>query len=223
MNPAGCWQGAAGLAAALAAAAAWNALPPAADPDRLSRLGSPGSRAARTRAPAPQDDPRARPRAVRRSPRTVHGGSPGDHQDRVPVSIVLEMVAAVLDCGASPSRAVATVADCLRDTPGPLPEALRRLARQVADGPGAEDLPDAPAALEPLLESLDLALRAGIGPAPLVRCAARDHRRRRAEAGILAARRLGVTVLLPTGLCLLPAFVLLTVVPLVLALLGNGS
>jgi tight adherence protein B len=37
----------------------------------------------------------------------------------------------------------------------------------------------------------------------------------------VAANRLGVLVVVPMGLCLLPAFVVLTVVPLVLGLLGG--
>jgi pilus assembly protein TadC len=52
--------------------------------------------------------------------------------------------------------------------------------------------------------------------------AADQERRREGAAARVAAARLGVQVVLPTGLCLLPAFVLLAVVPLVLALLGVG-
>jgi len=63
-----------------------------------------------------------------------------------------------------------------------------------------------------------LAEAAGVAPgAPLARTAA-DLR---AEHGIrleLAAARLGVRIVLPLGLAYLPAFVVLTVVPLVIAL-----
>jgi hypothetical protein len=201
MTPSVWQQGASALAVLLVAATVWNLVPTAGNPDRSRATGS-GSGPGRTRSGP--DRPQ---------------GSPQE----VPASIVLEMVAAALDCGASPSRATATVSVCLRDTPGPLPEALGRLSRHLASGAGLADLRDGPAALVPLLDALDLALTAGIGPAPLVRSAAREHRRRRVDIGVLAARRLGVTVLLPTGLCLLPAFVLLTVAPLVLALLGNGA
>jgi hypothetical protein len=72
-------------------------------------------------------------------------------------------------------------------------------------------------------ETLLLARDAGLSPGPLLASAAEDERRRVALAQRLAAARLGVRVVLPTGLCLLPAFVLLSVVPLVAALLGVGS
>jgi tight adherence protein B len=61
-----------------------------------------------------------------------------------------------------------------------------------------------------------------VPPAGVLVSAAAEERRRRADRRRLAAARLGVQVLLPTGLCLLPAFVLLTVVPMVLALLGGA-
>jgi tight adherence protein B len=53
--------------------------------------------------------------------------------------------------------------------------------------------------------------------------AAAQERRRDVAAARVAAARLAVQVVLPTGLCLLPAFVLLAVVPLVLGLLGVGA
>ena len=52
-----------------------------------------------------------------------------------------------------------------------------------------------------------------------LRAAAEDQRRERASAQAVAVRRLAVLLVLPTGLCLLPAFLLLGVVPLVIDLL----
>ena len=72
----------------------------------------------------------------------------------------------------------------------------------------------------PLLPAPELSQRTGMAPVPLVTAAAASRRRRAREAQAVAAQRLGVLVVLPTGLCLLPAFVLLTVAPLVLDLLS---
>jgi tight adherence protein B len=71
-------------------------------------------------------------------------------------------------------------------------------------------------------EALLLARESGAAVVPLLAAAAEEDRRRRAADARAAAARLGVRVVLPTGLCLLPAFVLLAIVPLVLALLGVG-
>jgi pilus assembly protein TadC len=131
--------------------------------------------------------------------------------------MVLELVAEVLDSGASPARAVAVVAECLERGGDPAATALFRLAAGV---PGTSP----PAGSEPsgaagsLSAALALAVATGAGPVRLIRAAAEEHRRRAQAEQARAARRLGVLVLLPTGLCLLPAFVLLTVIPLVIDL-----
>lgn len=66
-----------------------------------------------------------------------------------------------------------------------------------------------------------LAEQLGVAPtAPLVRAASDLRVAARHEAG-LAAARLGVRLVLPLGLTFLPAFVLLTVVPLVVALASH--
>ena len=63
-----------------------------------------------------------------------------------------------------------------------------------------------------------IAHRAGIAPGPLLLTAADDLRRAALEQVELAAARVGVRLVAPMGLVLLPAFLLTTVVPLVLAL-----
>jgi tight adherence protein B len=78
-----------------------------------------------------------------------------------------------------------------------------------------------PAGVEPLVEALALADATGLAPAGLVRAAAAEQRRRLSAARSVAAGRLSVLVVLPMGLCLLPAFVLLTVAPLAIGLLQS--
>ena len=71
---------------------------------------------------------------------------------------------------------------------------------------------------EPAAAALALATTAGVAPSAILTRGAADIRFAHAEALDLAAARLGVRLVLPLGLAFLPAFVLLTVVPLVLAL-----
>ena len=71
---------------------------------------------------------------------------------------------------------------------------------------------------EPAATALALASTAGLAPSGILVRAAADIRFAHAEALDLAAARLGVRLVLPLGLAFLPAFVLLTVVPLVVAL-----
>lgn len=66
-----------------------------------------------------------------------------------------------------------------------------------------------------------LAERAGAAPSPMLRQAARDIRAAETERVALAGAKAGVRIVLPLGLCFLPAFILLTIVPLVLGLMPS--
>lgn len=68
---------------------------------------------------------------------------------------------------------------------------------------------------------LDLAQRAGVPAADLLRSEARQLRRQARSAGQRAAASLAVKLMLPLGLCVLPAFMLVGVVPLMMAVLSS--
>ncbi len=70
----------------------------------------------------------------------------------------------------------------------------------------------------PAARAVSIAHRAGIAPAALLMKAADDTRRADLERLELAAAQVGVRLVLPLGLVLLPAFCLTTVVPLVVSL-----
>ena len=135
-----------------------------------------------------------RSRPAREGPRAVPGAAPAP--------VVTDLVAAALLGGLPPAVAVDAVVTALDAVGDPAGKSLRR-----------ND-----SAFDPLVEALALAGSTGLGPVPLVQAAATQARRRRAAAQQVAARRVGTLVVLPTGLCLLPAFVLLTVAPLVVDL-----
>jgi len=75
-----------------------------------------------------------------------------------------------------------------------------------------------PGRLEALERALAEAWRSGAAPVPVLRQLASRARRERREAATEAAGRLGVRLVVPLGLCLLPSFALLGIVPLVLSL-----
>lgn len=153
--------------------------------------------------------------------RPPHRGQPSvPGQGAVPGPVLLDLATAVLRSGSPPAGAVRMLAEALAGHD----ERTRRLlldlaARHDAALPGPTPAAGSPAWIERLDAALTLARDAGTGAAPLLAAAAEDERRAAAAAARAAAARLGVRVVLPAGLCLLPAFVLLTVVPLVLGLL----
>jgi tight adherence protein B len=70
---------------------------------------------------------------------------------------------------------------------------------------------------------LALAEDAGVPAAELLRAEAERQRYEARARGQAAAARLGVQLLLPLGLCILPAFVLLAVVPLIVSVLSSTT
>ena len=76
-------------------------------------------------------------------------------------------------------------------------------------------------ALAVLRDAVRMAALAGLPPAALVRRAAAEDRRRVGAVRRRAIRRLEVMLVLPVGLCLLPAFVFLGVIPVVIDLFGG--
>lgn len=116
-------------------------------------------------------------------------------------------------------------------------EALEAVGRRQPDAAGAHLLsvasalrwgvPDAeawravPDAWGPVARALSLAGRAGVPPADLLARAADDLRQAERARLELATAQLGVRVVLPLGLAFLPAFIFTTIVPVVVALLGD--
>lgn len=144
---------------------------------------------------------------------------PGTPEPEVQVPDVLDLIALALDAGAGTVVALRSAADRL---PGANGAELRTVVAALEWG-----LPDeaawaaAPARWEPAGRALRLAARAGVPPAALLRRAAQDLRTERLSRVETATARLGVRLVLPLGLAFLPAFVLTTVVPVVLALAGT--
>ncbi|BDZ51638.1 hypothetical protein GCM10025867_38790 [Frondihabitans sucicola] len=95
----------------------------------------------------------------------------------------------------------------------------RRLVAEALGTHCPESALDTPASeIDSLVE---LSQRAGVPGAALLRSAAAERRRDARAAAAMAAERLGVVLMLPLGVCVLPAFLLVGVVPLFVALLSS--
>lgn len=95
------------------------------------------------------------------------------------------------------------------------PQSAVRRARAAAGTPGEDDAP--------LLDALALAEAAGASARPLLLAEATRLRREAVARDRERVARLGVHLLLPLGVCVLPAFIALTVVPAVLGLLSSTA
>lgn len=97
-------------------------------------------------------------------------------------------------------------------------DARQAAVRALADAALAAVDDDETALLD---EVLDLATRAGVPAAALLAAEAEAARQREYARAATAAERLGVTLMLPLGVCVLPAFGALAVIPLIVAILGR--
>ncbi len=135
--------------------------------------------------------------------------------------LALDLLACALRAGQPPSTAAAAVSAAVG---GPVGAALREVARAAELGAPPE------AAWQPLgqltgdesvTRSCARATESGTRLADELTDLAADQRMLRASAAQVRVRRAGVLVVLPLGLCFLPAFVLIGVAPVVLGIAGN--
>jgi pilus assembly protein TadC len=135
--------------------------------------------------------------------------------------LAADLLAAALRAGAPVDRAVEAVADALG---GPLAELLRRTARSLRLGAAPVDAWAHLSGVRGADRLIAAAVRSSASGGALAGVLTRladDLRADRSVAAEAAARRAGVLIVLPLGLCFLPAFVLAGLVPVVVAVLGD--
>lgn len=134
--------------------------------------------------------------------------------------LATDLLAACIASGASPRLALSAVAEA---TDGPLAEELQRVVAALELGGdaveswlvlGTDDL------LGPLSAAFGRSAESGAPLAGLLSDLASDLRSEQRVAVESAARRVGVRAAAPLGLCFLPAFILLGLVPIVGGMVG---
>jgi pilus assembly protein TadC len=135
--------------------------------------------------------------------------------------IAVDLLAAALRAGAPPARAAEVVGEALG---GPLGRRLVRVGTALRLGIRPEEawapltpIPGAERVRRAAVRSAD----SGAAMTGALGRLAGDLRAARTAHAEAAAQRLGVFVVLPLGLCFLPAFLLTGVVPVVVAVLGD--
>lgn len=133
--------------------------------------------------------------------------------------LLVGLLAATLRAGAAPGDGVAVVCAAL---PGPAADRLAGVAARLALGMDPVQVwasLDGDPALAPLGRTMGRAQATGAPVVPAIERLADDLARRSREDVEERARAVGVKAALPLGLCLLPAFLLVGIVPLVAGLL----
>lgn len=136
--------------------------------------------------------------------------------------MAIDLLAACLRGGGAWPESVEAVADAVG---GPLGTELTRVAARVRLGADPAEEWLGLAATDPILAPLGrAAARAATGGAPVAATLARlaqDQRRTARAAASARARTAGVRAVAPLGLCFLPAFILLGIVPAVAGIASN--
>ncbi len=160
--------------------------------------------------------------ASRLIPRLESADTRRRRQDRAAeLPLTLDLLGVCLRAGMPLVAALETVADAL---PGPFSDDLRMIAglQRLGAAPAAawSDL-TADADLAPVGRTVARSAESGSRLAAAFDRLAADRRSALAAAGLSRARSAGVVAMAPLGLCFLPAFVCLGIVPIVLSLFGQ--
>jgi len=158
-------------------------------------------------------------RALRRLPSSVARAVSRRVRDDLPLAA--DLLAAALRSGAPVDRAAAAVADALG---GPLGTRLGEVSRALhlgADPAEAWARLGSDAGVDRLARAAARSSTSGAALAGALTRLGADLRADRLLAAEAAGRRAGVLVVLPLGLCFLPAFLLAGLVPVVVAVLGD--
>ncbi|MBO3088345.1 type II secretion system F family protein [Cellulomonas dongxiuzhuiae] len=146
-------------------------------------------------------------------------GRSGARSGPLDPAFVLDVCAAAVRGGAPVPTALVVTGRHLGEEEG---DALVRAGTALGLGaPWEAAWAGAPPSIAELARALRVGWDAGASPAPQLRAAAAGLRREHRARVRAAAGALGVRLTLPLGLCFLPAFVLLGLVPVVLGLAGD--
>ena len=133
--------------------------------------------------------------------------------------VVLALLDAALGSGASVTRSLTGVGEALGTDDG---RALRTAGAALTFGSGWDAAwVGLPGRLAPVRDCLHRSWVTGSAAGPVIRAATGEVRRRRRGEARESSARLAVRLVLPLGLCFLPACLLLGLVPIVLSLAGD--
>ena len=155
-------------------------------------------------------------RAEVESTRTGHtGGEQALNAPTVDTALVLELLAAQLRAGLAPLAALGTLAEALNS------RSLHTVCQRLQMGSGWQNAWSGSAAgtFGELRDALAPAYTGGAPSTALLLSLADAHRLSERRAAERAAGKLSVALVVPLGLCSLPAFICLGIVPILISLL----
>ncbi len=151
----------------------------------------------------------------------LHGRSPRRRRSPVDLALALDLVAAALHSGQPLSTALLLAAPAADPASAALLGRVGGLLRLGADPADAWALAAGHPDLEPVAAAATRSADSGIRLADAFQRLAADVRANAGAAAEARAHRAGVLVVAPLGLCFLPSFVCLGIVPVVVGIAGR--
>jgi tight adherence protein B len=140
-------------------------------------------------------------------------------------TVCIDLLAAGVKSGAPLARTMTVVGQNLDSADGHVLEEVGALLQAGRGWDGAwHDACDGgalSAAVESIKQCGEPAWRAGVAPSPLLESASQRLNDTQVAQGEIAVARLGVSLMLPLGVCFLPAFICLGLVPTVVSLASD--
>ncbi|MDO5034852.1 MAG: type II secretion system F family protein [Actinomycetaceae bacterium] len=130
--------------------------------------------------------------------------------ERVDPIVMIDLLIASLSAGASIPHSLDALSNACRE-----PQFARCAALLRMGAPFDSLLDQVDDNLRPMIDALRPAWTLGAAPAPMLHLLARRIRQLRVASAREEAEKLAVRLVIPLGLCLLPAFVAISVVPIV--------
>lgn len=149
-------------------------------------------------------------------------GGKNNQTESIDPAVILDLTSAGLAGGAAIPRVLSALATACREPR--LSQVSRALIFGVAWGPAWSLLQGEKAAPEwasYLSQALEPAWKDGVAPEALLKGAGMRVRASKDQRARQAAQKLSVRLVIPLGICQLPAFILLGIVPVILAGLEN--
>lgn len=141
---------------------------------------------------------------------------PGQPLERIDGAMAADLLGAALRAGASIPGALRALDAALEEEEGEC--GLSRTAQILLTGGTWKDAwQDTPDHLHPVRDALEPAWSDGAAPLPLLERCAETMRQSRERKAREAAAKLGTQLVMPLGLCFLPAFVVLGIIPVIAA------
>lgn len=134
----------------------------------------------------------------------------------IDISLLVSMLAGLIESGYSIEKAIRTIVKIKNI---PYKDQLCLIARGLREGMSLKSLKNLFIKdLSLLFDTLNISLRTGMSPSETLKSTIQTYNKKRLVDAKVKVENIGVNILLPLGLCYLPSFIMLGIIPIVISM-----